>query len=297
MEYILETENLTKVYKGKYCVNDVSIHIEKGDIYGFIGKNGAGKTTVMRLILGLAKPTRGKIKLFGSDKLNEGRKRIGSLIEAPGLYKNCSAKENMKRFSILYGGTDKEIDELLSFVGLNNVGNKKVGQFSLGMKQRLGIAVALLGNPEFLVLDEPINGLDPEGIKEIRDLLLKLNSEKGVTIMISSHILDELAKITTVYGIINNGVMVEEIKAKDLQELCRNNIIVSCDKPNEAKELLQEKLNLTNIEICNDTLKISGDIESVDEVNSILVKNDIKVHEITIDKTSFENFFIERVGK
>ncbi len=255
------------------------------------------KLQPMRLILGLARPTSGKIKLFNSDDLNAQRKKIGSLIEAPGLYKRCSALENMKRFSILYGGDDKEIEELLSFVGLNGVGNKKVGQFSLGMKQRLGIAIALLGNPEVLILDEPVNGLDPAGIKEVRDLLLKLNKEKNVTIMISSHLLDELAKITTKYGIINNGVLVEEIDAPKLMERCKNNIVISCDRLQEAKELLESELKLTNISIVNDKLHIVDEIESTDEINTLLVKNDFKVHEITINKNSFEDYFIERLGR
>ena len=203
----------------------------------------------------------------------------------------------MKRFSILYGGDDKEIEELLSFVGLNGVGNKKVGQFSLGMKQRLGIAIALLGNPEVLILDEPVNGLDPAGIKEVRDLLLKLNKEKNVTIMISSHLLDELAKITTKYGIINNGVLVEEIDAPKLMERCKNNIVISCDRLQEAKELLESELKLTNISIVNDKLHIVDEIESTDEINTLLVKNDFKVHEITINKNSFEDYFIERLGR
>ena len=297
MEYIIETEGLTKRYGKRLCVNNISIHIAKGDIYGFIGRNGAGKTTAMRLILGLARPTSGKIKLFNSDDLNAQRKKIGSLIEAPGLYKRCSALENMKRFSILYGGDVKEIEELLSFVGLNGVGNKKVGQFSLGMKQRLGIAIALLGNPEVLILDEPVNGLDPAGIKEVRDLLLKLNKEKNVTIMISSHLLDELAKITTKYGIINNGVLVEEIDAQKLMERCKNNIVISCDRLQEAKELLESELKLTNISIVNDKLHIVDEIESTDEINTLLVKNDFKVHEITINKNSFEDYFIERLGR
>lgn len=297
MEYKIETEGLTKRYGKRLCVNNISIHIAKGDIYGFIGRNGAGKTTAMRLILGLARPTSGKIKLFNSDDLNAQRKKIGSLIEAPGLYKRCSALENMKRFSILYGGDDKEIEELLSFVGLNGVGNKKVGQFSLGMKQRLGIAIALLGNPEVLILDEPVNGLDPAGIKEVRDLLLKLNKEKNVTIMISSHLLDELAKITTKYGIINNGVLVEEIDAQKLMERCKNNIVISCDRLQEAKELLESELKLTNISIVNDKLHIVDEIESTDEINTLLVKNDFKVHEITINKNSFEDYFIERLGR
>ena len=197
-EDVIVTNNLTKVYGKKTVLDHVSLHVARGDIYGFIGKNGAGKTTLMKLLLGLAHPTNGTIKLFGTDKLNEARHRIGVLIEAPAFYANCTAHENMVRFGMLTGASQDEITEILQFVGLGDVGKKKAGKFSLGMKQRLGIAIAMLGQPELLVLDEPINGLDPEGIKEIRDLLLRLNREKGVTIFVSSHLLDELAKITKV---------------------------------------------------------------------------------------------------
>lgn len=229
MALVIETKKLTKKFPNKIAVNQVDIHVEQGDIYGLIGKNGAGKTTTMRMILGTLFPTDGEILLFGNSNLAAERKRIGSLIEAPGLYRNCSAYENMKRFSILYGGTDQEIKEILDFVGLGNVGKKKAGHFSLGMKQRLGIALALLGNPELLVLDEPINGLDPAGIKEIRDLITKLNKEKGVTFLISSHLLDELGKIATRYGIINNGELVDEISAEELQERCKTCLIIEVD--------------------------------------------------------------------
>ena len=165
MEYVIETKNLTKTFPNKLAVDHVNMHVKRGDIYGFIGKNGAGKTTTMKLILGLINPSEGEITLFGSKDLNKQRGKLGSLIEAPGLYKNATAYENMKRFSIIYGGNDKEIKEILNLVGLGNVGNRKAGNFSLGMRQRLGIAISLLGNPEVLILDEPINGLDPAGIK------------------------------------------------------------------------------------------------------------------------------------
>ncbi|MDE7379591.1 MAG: ATP-binding cassette domain-containing protein, partial [Clostridia bacterium] len=201
-EYIIETKNISKQYKSQFAVNNVSIHVKRGDIYGLIGKNGAGKTTLMKLLLGLANPTNGEVVLFGDTKLEEARKKIGSLIEDPGLYKNCTAYENMLRFSILYGADKGEIAGLLNLVGLGDTGNKKAGAFSLGMKQRLGIAIALLAHPEVLILDEPINGLDPAGIKEIRDLILQLNKERGVTFILSSHLLDELAKVVTCYGII-----------------------------------------------------------------------------------------------
>lgn len=197
MKYVLRTNKLTKRFGAKCAVNGVSMQIRKGEIYGFIGKNGAGKTTLMRLVLGAAMPSDGNIELFGGEELSRARHRIGALLEYPCLYKGCSAYENLKRFSLLTGNTKDELLEILELVGLKNVGKKKVGKFSLGMKQRLAIGVALLGHPEFLVLDEPVNGLDPAGIKEIRDVILRLNREKGVTFLISSHLLDELSKIVT----------------------------------------------------------------------------------------------------
>lgn len=299
MEYIIETKNLSKKYGDKLAVNSVNMHIRPGDIYGFIGRNGAGKTTAMKMILGLTRPTSGEIKLFGSTDLNKERAKIGSLIEAPGIYKNCTAYENMKRFSILFGGTESEIISLLSFVGLADTGNKKAGEFSLGMKQRLGIAIALLGNPKVLILDEPINGLDPSAIKEIRDLIIKLNQEKGVTILISSHLLDELAKITTTYGIINNGVLVEEVSAEELAERCRKSLMVKVSDSEKAISILKEKGLVSE----NDYSENKGQItlfnhsDNPEIVNEVLVLGGVKVYELSANTTDFENYFIERIGK
>ena len=228
METILKTNSLTKVYGTRKVVDGVSMTINKGDIYGFIGKNGAGKTTFMRMILSLTSVTNGEVELFEGKNILEVGNKIGSLIEAPGLYKNATAYENLKRFSILYGADESKINEILKFVNLDNTGNKKAKDFSLGMRQRLGIAIALLGDPEFLVLDEPINGLDPAGIKEIRDVILKLNKGLGITFLISSHLLDELAKVVTKYGIINNGVLIEEVSAKELINKCKSKLIIIC---------------------------------------------------------------------
>ena len=214
MEYVIETNGLTKKYGEKLAVNKASVHVRKGDIYGLIGKNGAGKTTLMKLLLGLAVPQSGEIKLFGNSDLNLSRKKIGSLIEAPVIFKNETAFENMKRFSILAPTTDEEIKRILDLVGIGNTGAKKAGAFSLGMKQRLGVGIALLGDPEILILDEPINGLDPAGIKEVRAMIVELNG-RGITFMISSHILDELGKIATNYGIMHAGIL-EEISAAEL---------------------------------------------------------------------------------
>lgn len=296
MEYILETKDLTKRYGGKNVVDNVNLHIAKGDIYGFIGKNGAGKTTLMRLVLGLAFPTSGEIKLFGNTDLNKEREKIGSLIEAPGLFKNCSAYENLKRFSILYGGTDEEIKDLLKLVGLEDTGNKKAGVFSLGMKQRLGIAIALLGKPEFLVLDEPINGLDPAGIKEIRNLLLKLNKEKNITIFIASHLIDELAKIATKYGIINNGNLIEEISADELLKQCVKRVIVKVDSIDKAVETLKSKYKDLKFETNQNEIVITHDNLDTTKLLQDFISNGVLVKEIKDSQSDFEDYFIERIG-
>lgn len=221
MDYVLKTEHLTKVYGKQKAVNQVSVRVKKGAIYGFIGKNGAGKTTFMKMVAGLAPQTEGTIELFGSKDLENQRKRIGSLIENPGVYANMTARENLEVIRRSFGIPEKQtVDDTLAFVGLAGNNKKKVKNFSMGMKQRLGLAISLLGNPDFLILDEPMNGLDPEGIKEIRELLLKLNRERGITILISSHILGELSKMATHYGIIKDGILVEEFEAagQDLED-------------------------------------------------------------------------------
>ena len=296
-EYVIETSNLTKKFSNKVVVDKVSMHVRKGDIYGFIGKNGAGKTTTMKMILGLLNVTEGEIKINGSNNLDKERSKIGSLIENAGLYKNATAFENMKRFSILYGGSDSEIKEILEFVGLAQTGSKKAGQFSLGMKQRLGIAIALLGNPEILILDEPINGLDPQGIKEIRDLIIKLNKEKGVTFLISSHILDELAKITTRYGIINSGELVEEIDAKELLNRSKKNLKITVNDVNKSLELLKNNNFLNEYEVKDNSIILYGDFKESSLINKLLVENNISVSELTTNEDAFEEYFIERIGK
>ena len=295
MEYVIETRALTKKYGDKIAVNQMCAHVKKGDIYGLIGKNGAGKTTLMKLILGLAVPNSGEICLFGSADLNAGRKKIGSLIEAPALFKNESAFENMKRFAYLSPTTDDEIKRLLDFVGIGNTGNKKVGSFSLGMKQRLGIAIALLGNPELLVLDEPINGLDPAGIKEVRDLIVDLN-RKGITFMISSHILDELGKIATTFGIANDGVL-EEISAEDLRNNCRSALKIVVDDGLKASATITASFPDAEFTVNDNVIEITSEIKDVSSINKALAKADVAVYEITNEKAGFEDYFIARLGK
>ena len=297
MSYVVSTDSITKIYPAKVAVNKVSIHVDRGDIYGLIGKNGAGKTTLMKILLGLTFASEGSVSLFNSaENLNASRTKIGSLIEDPGLYKNCSAKENLKRFSLLYGADESKIPEILKLVGLGDVGNKKVSAYSLGMKQRLGLAVALLNDPEILILDEPMNGLDPAGIKDMRDLFIRLNRERFVTIIISSHIIEELAKIVNVYGIMNNGKLVEEISAAELEEKCASHVKIVCNDYAAAKKILSENFPDIAAEIKADGLYLMTSEISPSKINSLLVKGDIEVSAVTPSANDFENFFIERLG-
>lgn len=297
MEAVLKTEHLTKAFGNKLAVNDVSMTIEKGDIYGFIGKNGAGKTTLMRLVLNLIFPTSGSIELFGESKFTRANlSRVGSLIEAPTLFGNCSAWENMKRFAILYGATDDDINAALSAVSLADTGKKKASKFSFGMKQRLGIAIAILGNPDFIVLDEPVNGLDPEGIKEMRDLILKLNHERGTTFLISSHLLDELSKVVTKYGIIRDGVLVEEISAGDLEKKCVHNLKITVDSVDRAKELLSSEYGDSCVSVDGGAVIISGHNENSAEINKKLFEGGVSVSGIETLSGDIEGYFINMMG-
>lgn len=296
MDYIVETRSLTKKYGNKAAVNEMSLHVKKGDIYGLIGKNGAGKTSLMKLLLGLTLPNAGEIQLFGSSNLAVARQKIGSLIEAPALYKNETAFENMKRFAILSPTSDDEIHRLLKLVGLDNTGTKKAGKFSLGMRQRLGIAIALLGNPEVMILDEPINGLDPAGIKEIRDIILELNHQ-GVTFVISSHLLDELGKIATNYGIVSDGVLVEEISAAELEAKCRTSLTIAVDNAPMAMDILMRLHNDFEIESDNNIVHVLSPVKDSSLINEELVRNGVKVYELKNESMGFEDFFIERLGR
>ena len=298
MEQMLTAKNIVKKYGQKTVLDNVSMNIQKGDIYGFIGKNGAGKTTFMRVVLSLTYPNSGEVKLFGDKSIKDVGLKIGSLIEAPGFYKNLTAKENLKRFSLLYGADESKVDEILKWVDLSNTGNKKVRDFSLGMRQRLGIAIALLGDPELLLLDEPINGLDPEGIKEIRDLILKLNKEQNITILISSHLLDELAKVVTRYGIINNGRMVEEITSEELHEKCKQKLLIEVDDTAKAKSIIEKIVSEESIHIVsNFEIEITSQIEKAALINSTLIKEGVEVRAIYPNTDTLEEYFMKRVGE
>ncbi len=226
MDYVLKTNNICKFYRNFKALNGLTMNVPKGSIYGFVGKNGAGKTTLIRLICGLQLPTSGDFELYGvknsNKNISRSRRRMGAVVETPSIYLDMTAVENLKQqYRILGMPSFDGIDEILKLVGLENTGKKKAKNFSLGMRQRLGIAVALCGNPDFLVLDEPVNGLDPQGIIEIRELILKLNREREITVLISSHILDELSRLATHYGFIDGGLIVKEMSAEELEAACR----------------------------------------------------------------------------
>ena len=298
MDYILETNNLTKVYGHKEAAKDVNLHIREGQIYGLIGRNGAGKTTVMRMISGLSKPTRGSYSLFGKTGLamQMQLKNVGVLIEHPGLYSRLSAYENLKIKCIALNCYKKEyVNELLEIVGLSDTGKKNVGSFSLGMRQRLGIALALVGNPKMIVLDEPINGLDPQGIAEVRETLERLRDEKGITIMISSHILDELGKLADSYGIINNGELIDEFTNDELVQRCGQYVTINTDDNKRAVDVIAS-MGIQNVRLAGNVIRIEDCLDRTAEINRQLVNSGLAVSEIHINNISLEDYYLSLTG-
>lgn len=299
-DYIMQTFGLTKQYGTYIAVNAVNMKIKKGDIYGFIGRNGAGKTTMIRMITGLVTPTSGEIELFSNkeSKRNTGLNRIGSIIEHPALYTELTAYENMELRGLLLGIPDKTvIEEVLEIVDLSDVRKKKVKNFSLGMRQRLGLALALLGNPDFLILDEPINGLDPEGIVEMRKLLKRLNEEQGITILISSHILGELSKLATRYGVINDGRLVEEFTNKELKAKCRKYLHLQVNDSRKASFVIEEVFKTDNYEVLTDNIiKIYDLLDMSGEICLEFAKKNVKVISIESKGDDLESYFMKLMG-
>lgn len=299
MEYVLETNNLEKRYKDFRALNHVDIHIEKGAIYGLIGKNGAGKTTLIRIICGLQKPTNGSYIIYGVDSSNDNiasvRKRMGAIIETPSIYGEMTARDNLiEQYKLVGMPSLHGVDELLKLVGLENTGKKKVKNFSLGMKQRLGIAIALASNPDFLILDEPINGLDPQGIIEIRELILKLNKEKRITILISSHYLDELSKIATHYGFLDNGAIIKEISSEELIKKMEHKIELKVSNQKEFVKYFEE--NKISYEVVDSkTINVYGKYNLSKFINELSKKNLI-VDEIHEQEESLENYYMNLIG-
>lgn len=299
MEYLLSTNSLTKQYGRHKAVNSVNIHIRQGDIYGLIGRNGAGKTTLLRLISGLASPTEGDFTLFGARGKEACRylSRVGTLIESAGVYPNMSAADNLRLKCLAMGVRRKnEVEELLHIAGLADTGKKKVKNFSLGMKQRLGIALALVGDPDLVVLDEPINGLDPQGIAEIRDTLSRLNRERNITLIISSHILEELSKIATRYGIIHDGVLLQELTREELLERCSERIELKTDDTRKACTVL-EQMGITRYKVVDpDTIHIFERLGDSGEITMALAENQIRTMGITVKNEALEDYYLNLTG-
>ena len=300
MEYVLTTDKLTKKYGHVAAARDIDIRIKRGEIYGLIGRNGAGKTTIMRVLSGLSTATSGSYTLFGkSGKDIRGEMhKVGVLIEAPGIYPNMTAYDNLKGKCIGLGFyTPKYVNELLELVGLADTGKKKTGSFSLGMRQRLGIALALAGEPELIILDEPINGLDPQGIVEVRNILAKLRDERKITIMISSHILEELSKLADSYGIINDGLLVDEFTKDDLHTKSSRRTCLITDSNEKALKVINNS-GLINAELSPDGSKLFVNDELSPEKNivKLLVSSDIFVKEVFSEEFSLEDYFLKVTG-
>ena len=299
MNTILKVNGLTKKYGSKTALNNVAFNVERGKIYGFIGENGAGKTTTIRAITGLSEAPAGTVELFGaSDKkgLTKARRKMGYLVEHPILSMNDTAEGNLKMQQLIYGHRDDaKIKKILARVGLADVGRKKVKNFSLGMKQRLGIAMALVNDPEILILDEPINGLDPMGMVAVRELLKSLSSEDGITIVISSHILAELYQLVTDYIIISHGEIIEQISKEELDRKCTSYIVIETEQPQKAVQVL-ESCGLKDVELDGETIKIRDNIEQK-QVAMIMFNASIILTQLTRYEKSLEDHYIELLGR
>lgn len=300
MKYILRTSNLTKAFKGNEVVSNVNLNIKKGEIYGFLGPNGAGKTTIMKMTTNLVKPTCGEIEIFGEKLTNtsyEILKRIGTLIEYPVFYDKLTGKENLELHCEYMGyHNKKDIDKALELVNLKGINSKPVKDFSLGMKQRLGIARAIVTKPELLILDEPINGLDPVGIKEIRDLLKMLCKEYGITILISSHILGEIEQIADTIGVITNGKLIEEVSMESIREKNTEYVDIITNDCKKAAYILQNELNISNFKVMNDSsLRIYDTSITQNEISKTLILNNVNIEEITKKNSSLEDHFLKLI--
>ena len=298
MKYILTTNDLTKNYNNHCAAYKINIHVKKGEIYGLIGRNGAGKTTILRMISGLSNPSSGTYSINEKTKadLVHERKNVGTLIEAPGIYPNMTAYENLKIKCIATDKNNSEyINSMLKLVGLEKAKNKKTREFSLGMRQRLGIALALVGDPEIIILDEPINGLDPQCIAELREILLSLSKERGITIIISSHILDELSKIADSYGIIHQGKLVDEMTSQQLEDRCGEFVVLKTNDNLKAVQILNE-MGITQLKTENNSIKITNSNLKNEEIVDRLVKSGLKISEIFLNRLTLEEYYLNLTG-
>ena len=298
MEYVMELEGLTKTFGKKTAVDNFSLKIEKGHICGLIGPNGAGKTTIMKMMAALTEPDSGEMKFFGSTNLDEARSRMSFIIEEPYMEHSMTARENMQYLRFIRGVADESrIDMLLDFVGLKDVGKKKVGKFSLGMRQRLGIAMSLLAKPEFMVLDEPINGLDPEGIIDVRKMLLKLTEEEKITILISSHILKELSELCTDYAIVNHGKLIEKLSHEELLLKTKTFIGLRTNDIGRTCTVLEGSLGIRNYKVSPENeIMIFERLEDLERISSIVTQNNLTITKINVEGESLEDYYIGKVG-
>ena len=301
-DFVLQTQGLCKSYKKHNVLNNVCMNIKRGEIYGFVGENGSGKTTIIRIITGLIKAEQGSYTLFGtpnnSSKIYNCRKKLGAIVETPSIYLNVSALDNLKMQASILGVKDaSRCESVLKEVGLGGLleNKKKAGDFSLGMRQRLGIAMALLGEPEFIILDEPMNGLDPAGIIEIRELILKLNKEKNITFLISSHILTELELVATCYGLISKGKIIKEISAEDLKNECRHSVIVDCDDKEKLLLVASKFAKQEDIKQQQNGVRIFGEIDLNGFIGALLEQN-IIIKSINTTASSIEEYYMKVVG-
>lgn len=299
MDYVLRTNALCKKYKEDKALNGLSMNVPKGAIYGFVGKNGAGKTTLIRLICGLQKPTSGEYTLYGAKNTDKeilkARRRMGAVVETPSIYLDMTARDNLKQqYRILGLPSYDGLEDILKLVGLENTGKKKAKNFSLGMRQRLGIAIALAGDPDFLVLDEPVNGLDPQGIIEMRELILKLNREQQITVLISSHILDELSRLATYYGFIDKGRMVREISAEELDAACRKCIRLEVSDTRTLSRVL-DGMKVEYEILSGKTADVYAKI-NVSKLTLALAQEDCEVISMQERDESLESYYIGLVG-
>ena len=301
MEYVLKTNHLTKTIGGKDIVSDIELHVKKGEIYGFLGPNGAGKTSIMKMMTNLWKPTSGTIELFGetvTPKSYEILKRMGSIIEFPAFYEHMTGKENLQIHCEYMSFSDfSSIDKTLALLDLADAADKLVKSYSLGMKERLGIARAILCKPELLILDEPTNGLDPAGMKQVRDLLKRLSREQGVTVIISSHILSEIESIADTVGIIHHGKMMKEVSMKDIEEMNQNYIEVAVSDTKRATHILIEKLNLSNFKVVDDDkVRIYDHDASTQVISKAFALNDVEIMAIGKNTETLEDYFLKLTG-
>jgi len=302
MEFCLETNKLCKQYKGFKALDGLSMHVPKGAIYGFIGKNGAGKTTLIRLICGLQEPTGGSYTLYGEKNADKGifavRRRMGAVVETPSIYLDMTAEENIvQQYRILGIPSMDGISELLALVGLAHTGKKKAKNFSLGMRQRLGIAIALCGSPDFLVLDEPVNGLDPEGIVDVRNMLKKLCAEQGMTILISSHLLSELSELCTDFAIINEGRLVDSLSSEELKEKCRSYAAIRTNDINFTSTILEQKLNVTKYKVVeHDEIHLYERLDELEKVSKTITDSGLILTKLVVEGENLEEYYLSKVS-